>query len=324
MKASRLVSLLLMLQNRGGLTARELADSLEVSVRTVHRDVEALAQAGVPIYADRGVSGGFRLVDGYRTRLTGLTADEAESLFLAGMPGPAAELGLGEVVAAAQLKVLAALPEHLRDRADRLRNRFLLDPGRWFQPQVELPWLTALADAVWNQRSVTITYQRWGKTDNIVTRDLDPLGIVLKAGVWYLIAAPNGNPRMYRISKVLDLTVREDRFDWPAGFDLASAWEACAREFEARIYVETIRVRISADGMTRIQAFLNPFQVSAIREQAGEPETEGWVVVDLPVESTEHALWDVLKMAPYMEVLSPFAVRDLVAETADRLRKLHQ
>ncbi|MBA2469764.1 MAG: WYL domain-containing protein [Chloroflexia bacterium] len=324
MKASRLVNLMLLLQNRDRMTARQIAAELEVSIRTVHRDVDALAQAGVPIYAERGAVGGIRLMDGYRTRLTGLTLDEADSLFLTGMPGPAGELGLGEVVAAAQLKVLAALPDHLRQRADRLRHRFLLDPGGWFQEPVQLPWLTALAEAVWNQRGIRMTYQRWGKTDNIVTRDLDPLGVVLKAGVWYLMAAPDGAPRMYRVSKILDLVVDDRVFTYPPGFDLASAWAQCAREFEARIYTATMTVRISDVGLERIQAFLSPFQVSAIRSAIPVIDDDGWGTVDVPVESIDHALWDVLKMAPHMEVLSPLELRQRVAETANTLAERHR
>src|SRR6478672_6096076 len=160
MRASRLVNLLLLLQSRGGMTAAQLADELEVSVRTIHRDVEELSAAGVPIFAERGPLGGIRLVDGYRTRLTGMTADEAEALFLAGLPGPAAQLGLGTVVAAAQLKVMAALPPELRARASRLVERFHLDAGEWFHRSQPVPHLGALSDAVWNATRIAIDYQR--------------------------------------------------------------------------------------------------------------------------------------------------------------------
>jgi len=160
MRASRLVSLLLLLQARGHRTAAELAEELEVSVRTVYRDVQALAESGVPIYAERGPGGGVRLVDGYRTRLTGLTTDEAEALFLSGVPGPAAELGLGTVVTAARLKVLAALPPELRTRAGRVAERFHLDAPGWWQHTDPVPCLGELASAVWETRAVHIRYRR--------------------------------------------------------------------------------------------------------------------------------------------------------------------
>jgi predicted DNA-binding transcriptional regulator YafY len=187
MRAGRLISVLLLLQTRGRLTAREIADELEVSVRTVYRDLDSLAEAGVPVLAERGATGGYRLLAGYRTRLTGLTSDEADSLFLAGMPGAAAELGLGAVLAAAELKLLAALPEQTRAGARRVRERFHLDAPGWFRATEDTPLLAEVARAVWEQRRIRVTYRRW-RAPREVTRHLEPLGVVLKAGTWYLVA----------------------------------------------------------------------------------------------------------------------------------------
>ncbi|AEH08928.1 MULTISPECIES: helix-turn-helix transcriptional regulator [Protofrankia] len=187
MRASRLLSVLLLLQTRGRLTAREIADELEVSVRTVYRDLDSLAEAGVPVVAERGATGGYQLLAGYRTRLTGLTSDEADSLFLAGMPDAAAELGLGTVLAAVERKLLAALPERTRERAVRARERFHLDAPGWFRAAEATPLLAEVADAVWEQRRIRVTYQRW-RAPREVTRHLEPLGVVLKSGTWYLVA----------------------------------------------------------------------------------------------------------------------------------------
>jgi predicted DNA-binding transcriptional regulator YafY len=321
LKASRIVHLMLLLQREGMLSAKELADELGVSVRTVHRDIDALAEAGVPVYAERGSRGGIRLVDGYRTRLTGLTPEEAESLFLAGLPGPAGELGLGEIVAVARLKMMAALPDHLQQRADRLRRHFLLDPGTWFKRPDEVPWLTSLAGAVWNQRRIRITYRRWGQT--IVERMLEPLGLVLKAGTWYLIVLSAGAPRMYRVSKILDLDVLEDTFDVPAEFDLEDSWQRCSREFEERIYTSRMTVRMSEEGIARRHVFLSPFQVDAIDAQLAGAEPGECARLDVPVESMEHALVDVLKLSPHVEVIAPPELRDLVWRTATRMVEMH-
>ena len=197
MRASRLVSLLLLLQTRGQLTAAELARELEVSVRTVHRDVEALSESGVPIYAERGPHGGIRLVDGYRTRLTGLTPDEAEALFLSGLPGPAAELGLGTVVAAARLKVLAALPTELRAGRHGSSSGSIWTPRAGSRPTSPCR-PGGSSEAVWEGRRVTIAYDR----GEMVERILHPLGLVLKAGTWYLVASSDGQIRTYRVSRV--------------------------------------------------------------------------------------------------------------------------
>jgi predicted DNA-binding transcriptional regulator YafY len=199
MRATRLVSLLLLLQTRGQLTAGEIAATLDVSVRTVHRDVESLGAAGVPVEAVRGPAGGYRLAGGYRTRLTGLTGDEAEALFAAGISGPAAELGLGGELAAARLKLLAALPHELQERASRASLLFHLDTRGWFRAEDTVPHLPDLAAAVWRGRRVRLRYREGGR---LVQRTVDPLGLVLKGGAWYLVARRSAGMRVYRVSRV--------------------------------------------------------------------------------------------------------------------------
>src|SRR5690348_9740110 len=215
MRATRLVSLLLLLQTRGQLTAAEIAGLLEVSVRTVHRDVESLEAAGVPVEAVRGPAGGYRLAGGYRTRLTGLTGDEAEALFAAGIPGPAAELGLGGELAAARLKLLAALPVELQERATRASRLFHLDGRRWFRSEDCVPHLPALANAVWRGRRAAIRYREGGR---VVRRTIDPLGLVLKSGAWYLVARRSVGMRVYRVSRVASVSTLDDEFERPPGF----------------------------------------------------------------------------------------------------------
>ncbi|HEU4426808.1 MAG TPA: HTH domain-containing protein, partial [Pilimelia sp.] len=182
MRADRLLSIVLLLQSRGRQTAGQLAAELEVSVRTIYRDVLALGSAGIPVYGD---STGYRLVDGYETRLTGLSADEARGLVLAGLPGAAADLGLAEAVTAAQLKLTAALPEALRERAARMRQRFHLDAPGWYHDGDNCDHLAAVADAVWRQHVIAVRYESWSR---VVERRLEPYGLVLKAGKWYLVA----------------------------------------------------------------------------------------------------------------------------------------
>jgi predicted DNA-binding transcriptional regulator YafY len=219
MRASRLVSMLLLLQTRGRMTAQQLADTLEVSVRTIYRDVESLSAAGIPHYGDAGPAGGYQLLGGYRTRLTGFTAEEAQALVLAGAPGAAAELGLGTVLAAAKLKLSAALPSGLRERAAAIEERFYLDAPGWYSDGDSSPHLVTVAEAVWSQRRIEVCYRRWAAPTD-VSRTLDPHGIVLKGGRWYVVARSAAQMRTYRISQILSLSLLEDHFDRQEGFDL--------------------------------------------------------------------------------------------------------
>ncbi|MFF6911600.1 WYL domain-containing protein [Streptomyces sp. NPDC012466] len=303
MKSSRLVSVLLLLQTRGRMTAAQLAEELEVSVRTVYRDVEALSAAGVPLYADAGHSGGYRLLDGYRTRLTGMTADEAEALFLAGAPGAAAQLGLGSVLAAAQLKVRAALPSELRPHADRISGRFHLDAPGWYADADETPYLPAVADAVWNRRAVHVLYRRWREPTD-VERRLEPYGLLLKAGRWYVVAGP-GVPRTYRVDQILRLTATEEEFTHPGDFDLAGYWAAYQRDFHHRLRPARAVVRL-APGVP----LPGPAQTDA------HVEEDGWTRVTVAIESVDRAHADFLRLGSGIEVLDPPELRDRIARTA--------
>ncbi|WP_405514979.1 helix-turn-helix transcriptional regulator [Streptomyces canus] len=303
MKAGRLVSILLLLQTRGRMTAAQLAEELEVSVRTVYRDVEALSAAGVPLYGDAGHAGGYRLLDGYRTRLTGLTPEEAEALFLAGAPGPAAELGLGSVLAAAQLKVRAALPEELRAHADRISGRFHLDTPGWYAEAEQAPFLPAVAEAVWSSRVLHVLYRRWAEPTD-VERRLEPYGLVSKAGRWYVVAGPG--PRTFRVDQILELASSEEEFARPEDFDLAAYWTAYQRDFHDRLYRGEALVRLAPG-------------VRLPRAANVRTDSEGWTLARVPVESVEHAHGEFLRLGTDIEVLEPAELRERIARTIAEL-----
>ncbi|MFJ1968478.1 helix-turn-helix transcriptional regulator [Streptomyces sp. NPDC087903] len=309
MKSARLVSILLLLQTRGRMTAAQLAEELEVSVRTVYRDVEALGAAGVPLYGDAGHAGGYRLLDGYRTRLTGLTAGEAEALFLAGAPGPAAELGLGPVLAAAQLKVRAALPPELRGHADRVSGRFHLDAPGWYADAEETPYLSAVAGAVWDNRILHTVYRRWREPTD-VERRMDPYGLVLKAGRWYVVAGPG--PRTFRVDQILRLALSDEEFTRPDDFDLAAYWTAYQRDFHDRLYRGEAVVRL-APGVR----LTGP--AGAAVQANGRTEHDGWMRATVPVESLDHAHDTFLRLGTGIEVLEPPELRERIARTVTEL-----
>jgi predicted DNA-binding transcriptional regulator YafY len=312
MRASRLVSLLLLLQTRGRMTAAQLAHELEVSERTIHRDVDALSAAGVPIYAERGPYGGVQLVDGYRTRLTGMTAHEAEAVFLAGLPGPAAELGLGTVMTAARLKVLAALPIELRARASRLVERFHLDAAGWFQADDPVPHLAALAEAVWEGHRVQVAYARGDET---VERVLDPLGLVLKGGIWYVVASVEGQVRTYRISRVVAATALEDRFDRPPAFDLAEFWAESIATYEREAPRVEVSVRVDPRYLQRLADYVGEQTMEAAEHLDGA-DPDGWIRLRLRVDWPRDAPGHLLGMGAHLEVIDPPEIRARVATMA--------
>jgi len=303
MRATRLVSLLLLLQLRGQLTAAELAAHFEVSIRTIHRDVESLGAAGVPVEALRGPAGGYRLSGGYRTKLTGLTAAEAEALFVA--PAPAAELGLGGVLTNARLKVLSALPPDLQERASRAERYFHLDTRGWFRAEDTVPHLPTIAAATWQGRRLSSRYREGGR---VVQRTLDPLGLVLKGGAWYLVAHRSAGMRVYRVSRFASVRVREEGFERPEGFELASYWDEWSRSFEAsRPQVE---VKIRASDVVR-------------RFLPGELHGEDGVYV-VGFENLDEAFRELLKFGSDAEVLEPAELRERVATAAGEVAALYE
>jgi len=302
MRATRLVSLLLVLQLRGQLTAAELAAHFEVSVRTIHRDLEALGAAGVPVEAIRGPAGGYRLAGGYRTKLTGLTAAEAEALFVA--PAPAAELGLGGVLTNARLKVLAALPTELQERASRAERYFHLDTRGWFRAEDTVPHLPALAAATWQGKRLNARYREGRK---VVQRTLDPLGLVLKGGAWYLVARRSAGMRVYRVSRFASVHVRDEGFQRPEEFELSAFWEKWSRTFEQSL--PRVEVKLRARELAR-------------RFLPADQQGDGGIYV-VGFQSLEDAFRELLKFGPDAEVLEPVQLRARLAATAREVAALY-
>ncbi|MGW1022359.1 helix-turn-helix transcriptional regulator [Streptomyces sp. NPDC002577] len=324
MRAARLIKMVLLLQSRPSMTAAELARELEVSERTVTRDAQALSEAGVPVYADRGRTGGYRLIGGYRTRLTGLARSEAEALFLSGVPGALREMGLEDAASAARLKVSAALLPSLSDASRTAAQRFHLDAPAWFQEPKAPELLPAVADAVWDDRRITARYRR---RDAQVERELEPYGLVLKAGVWYLCARATGGSgsfRVYRIDRFNAVTPADERFERDETFDLPAFWEERAAQFARSILRSKVVVRLSEAGARRLPGVTDATAAREALEAAGEPDGQGRITVTLPVESDEVAHSQLLALGPEAEVLEPTGLRERFAEAAARMHQLYE
>ncbi|MBL8698113.1 MAG: WYL domain-containing protein [Alphaproteobacteria bacterium] len=317
MRASRLLALLMTLQLRGRVTAEALAQEFEVSVRTIYRDVDALSASGVPVYADRGPNGGFRLHDGYRTNLTGMTPDEAQALLLAGLPGPAAELGLREPVAMARRKLLAAVAPGSSAAALRVGSRLHLDPIDWYQRKPPPAHLQALAQAVWGEKRVQLRYASW---KDRVERIVDPLGLVQKAGAWYLVARADRQLRTYRVASIVAMRTLAQGFTWPPDFDLARHWQQEVLRFERGRHAGTAIVRASPAAMSRLDR-LGADMAEPLR--AARPDAAGWRRARVPIESMAHAAGLLLGFADDIEALGPPALRAAIAERAARVAALY-
>lgn len=312
-RASRLLTILLTLQTEGRTTAHALATRLEVSRRTVLRDVDELVASGVPIYAERGREGGFALLDGFRTELTGLTADETEALILAGVPAAAADLGFATAASGARLKMLAALPARARRDAQRIAERFHVDPVDWYQRPRVAPHLRTVADATWRARRLRVDYASWRGRRSIT---IAPLGLVLKAGRWYVLALGTAAERIYRLDSMLDVAALDETFERPARFDLAAAWRTNVERFETGLRSGTARLRAAPSSLDRLDR-LGADIAEPLR--AAAPDRAGRRTAVVPIESVAHAAGLLLGFADEIEVVEPPELR---RELRDRARRV--
>ncbi|MEC4017186.1 helix-turn-helix transcriptional regulator [Streptomyces sp. H27-D2] len=319
MRAARLIQLVLLLQSRQSMTGSELAERLEVSERTIARDVVALSEAGIPVYADRGRTGGYRLIGGYRTRLTGLGRTEAAALFLSGVPSALREMGLADAGSAARLKVSAALLPELSDAPASAAQRFHLDAPGWYQVPKPPALLPTIAEAVWDDRCLSVRYR---KQDTEAERELEPYGLVLKAGVWYLAARVRGGFRVYRVDRFASVSAAPEQFARDEDFDLSAFWDERAADFLRSILHDEVVVRLSPDGVRQLPRATDP---TAAREAlaAGESDPDGRVTVTLRVESAEVAYTQLIALGPEAELLAPPALRARFAEAAGRSAGLY-
>lgn len=320
MRASRLLSILMLLQVRGRQSAEALAREFEVSVRTVYRDIDALSAAGVPVYAQTGRHGGIALHDGYQTRLTGLTRAEALALPLAGLGAVARDLGVEGEAAAAQLKLLASLPRDAGASAERIASRFHLDALPWYHRLEALECLPRIAQAVWDARRVRMEYESW---KGAVRREVNPLGLALKGGIWYLVGEVQGRVRTYRVSSVARLEVLDAGFRRPRRFDLRRYWREWVDDFEARLMRERATVRISPEGC-RILRAVNPAAAQMVAASRQPSAPEGWVEARFPIESEEYSARQILRLGAEVEVLAPASLRGAVAREAGRVAAMHR
>jgi|JI6StandDraft_1071083.scaffolds.fasta_scaffold32944_3 predicted DNA-binding transcriptional regulator YafY len=321
MKASRLLSILMLLQTQGRCTAGALARALEVSERTILRDIDHLSAAGVPLWGERGRQGGFQLRSGWTTQLTGMTEAEANALMLAGMPGPATELGLGKAAASARLKLVASVPASLRERAATVAERLHIDPLDWYRGSDTPAFLREAADAVWRGKRILVDYTSWSGTTR---KALEPLGLVLKAGAWYLAACEVGKDavRTYRLASVQTLEVDKAGFRRPRGFDLARYWQESSERFESALRPLQAQVLVSQQALGWLVHARSRF-VAMPTGPARAAAPARWQFVCLPLESIEHGARQIMGYGAQVEVIAPEALRAEVARLAKQVVERH-
>jgi predicted DNA-binding transcriptional regulator YafY len=288
------------------MTAREISGRLEVSERTVYRDIEALGMAGVPVYAERGPGGGCALVDGYRTQVPGMTESEVQTLFVAGAGGPLKDLGLGQALDTALRKVLASLPAARRELVAHARQRVFIDPAGWSRPDDPLPCLGILQDAIWQDRCVELTYQHSEQAPTL--RRVAPYGLVAKTSVWYLVAAQvDGALRTFRVSRVRAARILDETFERVASFDLADYWAHSTANFTSAWDRYQVTFRVNPDFIPALPIFFGERVQQQVHQ--AQPDEHGRITVTVLLESFDAARSRMLSLGTQVEVLEPLELR---------------
>ncbi|HEX6283393.1 MAG TPA: YafY family protein [Pyrinomonadaceae bacterium] len=311
MRADRLLSIVLLLQTHGQLTSRSLAERLEVSERTIHRDMEALSVSGIPVVALRGSSGGWSLLGEYRTNLTGLNEAEIQSLFVTQPPKLLADLRLEKASEGALLKLLAALPAMYRHGAEQARRRIHIDTAGWARQDEAVPLLPVLQDAIWTERKLRFTYQRGPGCDD-VEREVDPLGLVAKGSAWYLVAGVGDDVRTYRISRMSSAEALDQRCVVPEGFDLAAFWETSTAKFKSAPPNYVAKFRVAGDVFPRLRFAGRFARVGDVLDT----DADGWVIVNVGFDVEEIACEFALGFGSKLEVMEPRSLREKVIAAA--------
>jgi predicted DNA-binding transcriptional regulator YafY len=321
MRADRLLSILMLLQARGRMTAQALARELEVSERTIYRDLEALGMAGVPVYTDRGRGGGCMLLDDYRTNLTGLTEDEVRALFMVNVPAPLNQLGIGRDLRSAWLKLAAALPSVRQPDEQLARRRIHLDSTWWSLPDEPTPCLQTLYEAVWSELRLRCTLRlTFGSFETEVERFIDPYGLVAKASVWHVVGPASGDStaagriRIYRVSQILRAQSTKQAFCRPDDFDLAAFWQKWCADSESGRPRYPVTARVTPDIIPLLQRMMAPRW--NLEPESSPPDSEGRVVITLPFESLEEARGRLLGLGRAVEVLEPEMLRRSIIDLA--------
>ncbi|UUZ80996.1 YafY family transcriptional regulator [Paenibacillus sp. P26] len=314
MRADRLISILMYLQQEGRMTAAELARRLEVSERTIYRDMDALSASGVPVYSDAGVGGGFSLPSEYRTRIDGLTTPEIHALFLQIADRPLRRLGIGSSLRTALLKPLNGLPDQSRPAAGWIQNRVYLDTDTWHPQREKVEFIGKVQLAVWEEKQAAMSYiDRTGKELEL---EIKPYGLVAKAGIWFLVAGTGEYTEAYRLSRIRSFEILEERFLRPEGFDLKAFWGDWLIRYEAKQMRYSVILEVAEEGLP----FLAQIMGESVRQKAEDDLARpGWTRLTLSFENEEIAHDRLLALGLQAKVIEPPELRESIHDYASKV-----